>query len=634
MPKIVKERIDEYINNCQSQYKSLYTAQQGVSSAALVPLSLAFSIFEVKPEGILKDSYNHIIGVTFKYGTTKDLVVLPVVDDGIISISSVFTAKNIYLDWEEINPASAEDIIKYYKNNFENQLGLYPGYYIKKIIKKTNTKVIALQLANGLYIPASSPKDISVLDNLKIKIEIQQKEFEWDINKQIDGIKPVYDIKEDISTITKDITVEKRCGFDSELIRQSSYVKFEELYQQFRFMVSNWLTGIQAGSGIRKEIENIIFNTDLPEYERRKRLYIFISSELLSWFYPDKNAWETPATFLRKDCRVINTPETCTGTCYWNTDTNKCLLHVDSKTELGDKPGERDVSTPELYTKRIVDELIRFPARRNQLLKRNGEKISAVSTIIQPIRQGDQYIIPESSPTWTNLLRLDWMIDTPEKPEYYEEMSRTEDKEINTPFEEKIPEKLQEILGESKSIRIEFPDIINTQSPLEPVLTKIGITVEDFGIKDKSSDKITEENLSKYVLLKKRSIAVINVKTNTNTPTIMVKRPKRSLYNDICIIVVLPEKIGLIVEVNGDPFIEINGLSKTLRDIWEKTSPTIKLKKPQEVVTQTQIIPGENPPRIDRQQQFQIPIVSNPAPIRVSNKKNRRVINVVNKSKT
>jgi hypothetical protein len=94
----------------------------------------------------------------------------------------------------------------------------------------------------------------------------------------------------------------------------------------------------------------------------------------------------------------------------------KCLLHVPARTPL-DK--DRMVSTSELFTKRIIDELVRFPNRRKQLMKRDG--ISKVSTLLRPIHEGDQYLIPESSSTWTQLLQLDWNKSVPESPHYYEE---------------------------------------------------------------------------------------------------------------------------------------------------------------------------------------------------------------------
>ena len=166
---------------------------------------------------------------------------------------------------------------------------------------------------------------------------------------------------------------------------------------------------------------------------------ILLSSTLQSWFYPDKKPWSAPVTFLRRDCRVIDSPTACSGTCVWKEGANggKCLLHVDAMTPLRG----REVSTPELFTKRVLDELVRFPARRKQLLTRGD--ISRVSKIMEPIRQGDEYIIPESSPTWTNLLRLEWTRQILEEPEYYEEMSsRDEYKEERKHEEEGLNEEV------------------------------------------------------------------------------------------------------------------------------------------------------------------------------------------------
>jgi hypothetical protein len=75
-----------------------------------------------------------------------------------------------------------------------------------------------------------------------------------------------------------------------------------------------------------------------------------------------------------------------------------------------------------LFIKRVIDELIRFPMRRKQLMTRG--QISKVTKIMEPIRQGDEYIIPEGTPTWTNLLRFEWTKQALETPLYYEEMSR------------------------------------------------------------------------------------------------------------------------------------------------------------------------------------------------------------------
>lgn len=57
-------------------------------------------------------------------------------------------------------------------------------------------------------------------------------------------------------------------------------------------MVSNYI--VQT-SNVKDEIEKIIFNNDLPYYEKRQRLFLYLSN-LASWFYEDKD-WEGTTSF-------------------------------------------------------------------------------------------------------------------------------------------------------------------------------------------------------------------------------------------------------------------------------------------------------------------------------------------------
>jgi hypothetical protein len=568
-PEIVQRRVDEYMTQCQSRYRSLYTSQDGVNPMAMIPLSKAVEAAPMRPEGIVKDSYNHIVAITFRSKAgSSNLVALPVVDDGVISISSAFSIKSIYLDWNDFKAAPVDEIVRYYKDSLEPLFSLYPGYLLKYIVKRSaDNRIVAVQLENGIYIPATAPRDESVITTLGLN-SITIEEFQWEIDKRIAGIKPVATATaNDWSAIVKGATKEKSCGFDIELLRKSTYVKFEELYQQFRLMVSNWLTSHMAGSEIRKGIEDIIFNEDLPEYERRKRLYIFIASTLLSWFYPDDEKWESQTSFLRKDCRLIESPDACTGTCFWKAaegEEGKCLLHVDAKTQLGDKPGERDVSTPELFTKRVIDELVRFPLRRRQLMKR-GE-ISKVSTIIAPVRQGDQYIIPEASPTWTNLLRLDWARQIPEEPKYYEEMSRNATLEDEKPPEGELPAELAALLGEDTPLRLRVPDVPDTTQPLMPFTGILGVTLEQMGLADNASE-LRPENLSKLVLATSKPVGLINFRTAT-AANITFARPMTGSFESVTIFVQLPTQIGLLIQEDGDSTVKIATLPEAIQAKW------------------------------------------------------------------
>lgn len=602
-PEIVQRRVDEYMNQCQSRYRSIYTSQEGVNPMAMIPLSKAVDAAPFRPEGIIKDSYNHIVGLTFRSKPgASTLVALPVVDDGVISISSAFSIKNIYLDWTDFKVAPVDEIIKYYKNNLEPLFALYPGYIVKFIARsKSDNKINAVQLENGIYIPAAPPKDESVLKEIGLGM-VTVDEFEWQIDKQIAGIKSKVDPSNSWDKVIEGTTTEKGCGFDTELIRKSSFVQFEELYQQFRLMVSNWISSHRAGSEVRKGIEDIIFNPDLPEYEKRKRLYIYLSSTFLSWFYPDDNKWEAPASFLRKDCRLIDSPEACTGTCFWkkdgegNSGSGKCLLHVDATTQLGEKPGERDVSTPELFTKRVIDELVRFPVRRKQLMKR-GE-ISKISTIIQPIRQGDQYIIPESSPTWTNLLRMDWARQIPEEPKYYEEMSRESTAEDELPPEGEMPADLEEILGEGTPLRLSIPDVPDSTKPLMPFTGILGVTLEQLGLPD-DAKTMDRDNLIKFVQVMSKPVGLINLTGNADTK-VQFARPFTGSFDSVTIFVFLPDQIGLLIQEEGESTVKITILPEQLQELY-KEAPVVQLKRrpitapPVEEERKHPIIIGQNP---------------------------------------
>lgn len=592
-PEIVQQRVDEYLTQCQSKYRSIFTSQEGVNPMAMIPLSRAVDAVPVRPEGIIKDSYNHIVGLTFRSKAgASTLVALPIVDDGVISISSAFSIKSIYLDWDDFKAAPVEEVVSYYKTKLEPLFALYPGYIIKYIArKKSDNKIVAVQLQNGIYIPAAPSKDEATLATFGLEF-VTVEQFEWSIDKQIAGIKTIGNSWEQI---TQPISTEKSCGFDSELMRKSTYVQFEELYQQFRLMVSNWIASQKAGSEVRKGIQDIIFNEDLPEYERRKRLYIFLSSTLLSWFYPDDEKWEAPVSFLRKDCRIIDSADACTGSCYWKGEDNgqgKCLLHVDATTQLGEKPGERDVSTAELFTKRVIDELVRFPNRRKQLMKR-GE-ISKVSTIIQPIRQGDQYIIPETSPTWTNLLRFDWARQIPEEPRYYEEMSKEE--AVEEPPEGEMPAELEEILGEDTNIRLSIPDITDPTQPLMPFTGILGITLGQFGLPDNAT-MIKKENLIKYVQTTTKPIGIINL-SGSEEEAIQFVRPMTGSFDSVTILVFLPEQRGILIEEEGEPTVKIASLPETIQEIYRE-SPVIQLRRKQIITPiEEKIVPlivGQNP---------------------------------------
>jgi hypothetical protein len=553
-PEIVQLRIDEYMTQCQSRYRSIYTAQEGVHPMAMIPLSKAVQTSAIRPEGIVKDSYNHVIGLTFpSKGGSSYLVALPVVDDGVITISSSFSIPSVYLDWADVKLAPVEDAVKYYRLILDPLFFLYPGYRVQSVVRKKGVDmIVAIQLLNGIYVPVGPPKNMEAFNKMALP-EVDVDEFEWEMDKKI--------------------STEAECGSDPALLEQSSYSDWEEGYQQFRLMVANWITGDLGGTVLRKNIQDVIFRSDLPEYERRKRLYILLSSTLLSWFYADPEEWDKGvSSFLRKDCRMIDGPEACTGSCHWKQDEGKCLLHVHKTTALSDQKGARDVSTPELFTKRVIDELVRFPARRRQLMR--GE-ISIVSKMVEPIHEGDQYIIPESSPTWTNLLRLDWMRQTPEEPRYHEEMSgQTEDKKM--PEGEMVPE-LAAVLGEDTPYRIKFLTTRDKEQPLMLLTSILSTTFEQLRM-NPTGNEISIDHMMNYVRHRSKPIGIIQILNPKDQAIQFVKPP--GYFDSVLILVVLADRVGILLEEDGNMMIQTGSLPEAVRKRWNSAGIVEPKRRP------------------------------------------------------
>jgi hypothetical protein len=316
------------------------------------------------------------------------------------------------------------------------------------------------------------------------------------------------------------------------------------------------------------------------EYEKRKRLYIYLGSTLLSWFYADPNEWESDTlTFLRKDCRIIDSPESCNGSCHWKQDANeegKCLLHVNETTMVGNEM----VSTPEMFTKRVIDELIRFPIRRHELLTRG--KISRVTAIIQPIRMGDQYIIPESSISWSEMLRLDWMKQTPEKPVYYEEMSREkDDSKDDTKDDEEKEEKeekehrtrddiftkypmLSDIFGAADEYVFVFTPLDRGIKPLLPVTGILGVSITNLKIAPRSR-KLTIQNLGHYVDITKNAIGMIDI---TDNSIVFVKDNKRT--TETVLLIISDDEIG-VVKRNDTIMLNTFEFPNRLKEKWNNS---------------------------------------------------------------
>jgi hypothetical protein len=541
-PKIVKSRVFEFTTKCSGPGRAMFTSSSGIDPFALVPLSRALQAVAISPEGVIRDSYNHIVALTYRAVPGKDrLVALPVVDDG-----TLLATKSLYLDWDDYTPATIPEVVKFYATHFEQTFSLYPGYKVDRLIRNRDGQYTAVQLANRLFVPASPPKDEKDLPDKPIK---ETDEFEWQKNREIA-----------FGTDT---------SFDANLL-QSNEDDFSEIFQHFRLMFGNWFASDQVSPEFRKEIAEVVFSDRYALYEKRKRLDIKLGTELRKWLDSELPYEFTPSGFLRVDCRVQTKPS-CSGRCVWrqgsdvNESVGQCLLHTPKDLQFG----QRKVNGKEILIYRLFEELLRFPDRRLQLIPylrealswpkvQVKEKKTAVPLLVQmkeAVQIEDQWILPESSLAWYDLLRLDWIQAQKETKLFFEEMSGTKEKEEEGAA---LPPLLQALFtggkNDEKGKRLFLYRTTSTDSTLLlPYLVPFGVGPEDIGLA-RDAKMLTESSAKELLMLIKRPILQIDIRDQTQQPKVL----SYSLIGNQAtpnpfILIVLPDGLAMLSKSQTKP---------------------------------------------------------------------------------
>ena len=340
----------------------------------------------------MRDSYNHVSAVIFK--VNEELVIVPVVDDGTIYMSTL-----IELEWKTIalNLATTTTAREFYTTKLAPLLDDLNRntYQIVNLLRLDKTEpvrdfIYAFQLKGGLYVPVKKggSSEESILEST-----IEGSELPWSIDRKIAFGSTEPDVK-----LTMD------------------YKEFEEIYQHLRFTFSNWFS--LSSPSLKGQINEILFfngnpNPNLPLYEKRQRLLIILENEILSWLDSTIPLPKREPSLKRIDCRVSGESQ-CKDRCVWKGDTNKCLLHVPTNFDVGSK----QVPATSLLVRKLIEELIRFPEKRKQLLQ---QEVGQFVKIFAPFRSGNQYIVSEDLPAWSEMLRLSWLKKEDQK--YIEEYS-------------------------------------------------------------------------------------------------------------------------------------------------------------------------------------------------------------------
>ena len=437
----IRARITEFRQKCNSSGLGAFTATTGVDPKSLIPkYKLLYQVL-MTPEGLLRDAYNHLVGVVFEYPKSKrrSHVYVPFADDGtLFNIArkfidpqeKKFEIKRVHYGFDDMSPAPTDSIIKFYREFIAERFSLYKGYGIKRIIIFNNERY-AVQLENGILIPASSISKPTEFPDIQI-INAQGKDPEWYIDTMIVAPKE----EESIS------------GFAADKILYLKRREAEEVYNHLRLTFANYVASSEAGPQLRQQIRNIISRRDLDLYERRKRLEIRIGSMILSWLTPT-DSFSPKSTLLRIDCNIQDKGQ-CDNFCIWKETEQRCSIHSPNTILLG---GREEVNAPRFFMLRLIDELLRIPTKQRQLLNKDVPYLSAPKT---KVVIGDQTIIPEQNAQWYQSLIEDIMPKQSEQPQYYEEFKGKPEFQVESKFIDRyvLPDSLKTIIGLETDFRL------------------------------------------------------------------------------------------------------------------------------------------------------------------------------------
>jgi hypothetical protein len=316
----------------------------------------------------------------------------------------------------------------------------------------------------------------------------------------------------------------------------------------------------------------------LPLYEKRKRLEIIIGSTVERWITDDDIDAVKQHSLLRIDC-IGRKKDECGNACKWvEQDGGKCLIHV-RKRQTDKEEGRMPAARVMLF--RLIDELIRFGNRRREIFE---QRVSQLAIIDDPIQMGDQYIIPEKSQVWTEMLRMEWSKMKEEAPVYLEEMRRdlTEaDKKPLPPITEEtaFPKVMETLMGDSDPLTARLRIFKSRTGTFAPFMTFFNTTMAAIGISPDAKE-LTDDALTK--LVKKSRRPVVQYDIRADQPVISGKQIARDQEIGYVIFVITNDGPSMVVTDTETPeFLNKSELPKAFVDLLQrKTSPIKKIFVP------------------------------------------------------
>jgi hypothetical protein len=502
--------------------------------------------------------YNHVSAVLFK--VSERFVIVPVIDDGTIAHTA-----NVEFDWRNFSSrlATQEIIESFYTDTLGPLLDtLDPkvkNFYQIVASKSIDKDTIKTFLTKPLPDAEAAKRQAEKIKLLQLQggihIPVQKSEGDSDDDDEVEQLTWMIDSTLAYGPKTADVVL------------KVDYKEFEEIYQHLRYTFSNWFT-FKAEAAFKTEIEKILFkdghaNLTIPLYEKRQRLFIMLEPFIKRWLNTDPNPSTPNPTIKRVDCSLIRGKDDCNNRCVWKEESQTCFLHSPDTFTVG----VNEVPAVELLIKKVIEELIRFPYKRDELLKRNDKYVSEYVKLRQAFRSGNEYIVPENLPAWGELLRMEWTRKISKK--YIEELTSIKPQPYAGPGaaasapapappsleEAPFPEILKTYFGESymksKGAGLTF---IHFSSIVES-LKSFGVSFE--GKDQVEESPIVDEDNIKYAV-KKAKLSLIQLLYQPDSqvaedPIVMKLLLTESIVADYMFVVQLPTGECGIISPSPDP---------------------------------------------------------------------------------
>jgi hypothetical protein len=166
---------------------------------------------------------------------------------------------------------------------------------------------------------------------------------------------------------TEDIRFLRMSQLTTETLDVVPEAVIEEAYEYLRISLSEWLqTNTKDAKSVLRQLIGLR-NSRLPLYELRRRGDILLEPIIHNWIDVSPHKEAIPAlSLLRKDCRV-EAKEGCQTSpmCSWIG--SECKIHAGTSSQIPD--------IKVYFTSRIIDEVMRYPARSDELLEQGVSKI-------------------------------------------------------------------------------------------------------------------------------------------------------------------------------------------------------------------------------------------------------------------